>query len=81
MNPLVLISSIIIATPFVAADSRPTTRQIRNRRICRSCGELGKEVSKRLEETAANPRVVKVAARIGADGKPIAGRKIDYLNS
>ena len=34
-----------------------------------------------MEETAANPRIIQVAARIGADGRPIPGRKIDYMTS
>lgn len=34
-----------------------------------------------MGETAANPRAVHVAARIGADGRPIAARKVDYMNS
>lgn len=80
MNSLLLTSSLVILSS-VTAISTSTPRQIRNKRICRSCGQLGREVSKRMEETAANPRVVKVAARIGADGRPISGRKIDYLNS
>lgn len=54
---------------------------IKNKRLCRSCGGLEKVVSKRMEETAAKPKVVEVAARIGPDGRPIPGRKIDYLTS
>ena len=54
---------------------------IKNKRICRSCGDLAKEVDKRFEETGANPRIIQVAARIGADGRPIPGRKIDYMTS
>ena len=56
-------------------------REVRLRRICRSCGELSREVQRRLEHTALNPRVINVAGRIGADGRPIPGRKIDYLSS
>ena len=58
-----------------------TPREIRLRRVCRSCGELAREVQRRLEHTALNPRVITVAGRIGADGRPIPGRKIDYLSS
>ncbi len=68
-----LISSVL------ATSNSPAS--IRNKRICRSCGELAKEVEKRLEETKANPRVIQVASRIGADGRPIPGRTIDYLSS
>lgn len=70
-----LTSTLISASP---ADS-PSS--IKNKRICRSCGELAKEVDKRMVETAANPKVIQVAARIGADGRPIPGRKIDYMTS
>lgn len=82
MNVLV---SIILSSCGVLvsclSDPIATSRTIKNKRICRSCGEVAKEVSKRLEQTALNPRVVQVAARIGADGRPIPGRKIDYLSS
>lgn len=77
-----LISSIALTSLVTCSpESIATFRTIKNKRICRSCGELAKEVSKRLEHTASNPRVVQVAARIGADGRPIPGRKIDYLLS
>jgi hypothetical protein len=54
---------------------------IKNKRLCRACGEFEKVVSKKMEETAAKPKVVEVAARIGPDGRPIPGRKTDYLTS
>lgn len=78
---LVLLVSLISLVVVCSADSIATSRAIKNKRICRSCGEVAKEVSKRLEHTALNPRVIQVAARIGADGRPIPGRKIDYLSS
>jgi len=79
----VLLSLVLSISGLVSclSDSIATSRTIKNKRICRSCGEVAKEVSKRLEQTALNPRVVQVAARIGADGRPIPGRKIDYLSS
>ena len=58
-----------------------TPREVRLRRICRSCGELAGVAQRRLEHTALNPRVITVAGRIGPDGRPIPGRKIDYLSS
>lgn len=81
MNPLLLTTSSIVIFCSTFASATSTARQIRNKRICRSCGTLAIEVSKRMEDTAANPRSVHVAARIGADGRPIAARKIDYMNS
>lgn len=74
------LSVLFISTlSVISASNSPSS--IRNKRICRSCGELAKEVDKRMEETAANPRIIQVAARIGADGRPIPGRKIDYMTS
>lgn len=73
---LVTLTSLVSASPAANSPS-----SIKNKRICRSCGELAKEIDKRMEETAANPRVIQVAARIGADGRPIPGRKIDYMTS
>lgn len=88
MFPLALISSITLSLTtlnFVTSknnnDSVSKLTLIKNKRICRSCGELAQVVTKKMEETARNPRVIQVAARIGADGRPIAGRKIDYLSS
>ena len=89
MFPLALICSITLSLTtlnFVTStknnnDSVSKLTLIKNKRICRSCGELAQVVTKKMEETARNPRVIQVAARIGADGRPIAGRKIDYLSS
>lgn len=81
MIPLISSIALLSAVACSTADSIATARSIKNKRICRSCGEVAKEVSKRLEQTALNPRVIQVAARIGADGRPILGRKIDYLSS
>lgn len=86
MFPLALISLITLSLTtlnFVTSknDSVSKSTLIKNKRICRSCGELGQVVSKKMEETSRNPRVIQVAARIGADGRPINGRKIDYLSS
>lgn len=53
----------------------------KSKSVCRACGKLGAEVAKRMEQTAANPRVIEVAGRIGPDGRPIPSRKIDYLGS
>lgn len=76
---LVTVTSILASVSASVSNNSPSS--IKNKRICRSCGELAKEVDKRMEETAANPRVIQVAARIGADGRPIPGRKIDYITS
>ena len=54
---------------------------LKDKRLCRGCGELAKVVEARLAKTAANPRVIEVAGRIGPDGRPIPSRRIDYLNS
>ena len=82
---LIMFSTYTIATLLFTFSSSiyasNSSNSIKNKRICRSCGELAKQVDERMEETAANPRVIQVAARIGADGRPIPGRKIDYLKS
>lgn len=54
---------------------------LKDKRLCRTCGELGKTVKARLDKTAENPRVIEVAGRIGPDGRPIPSRRIDYMNS
>lgn len=78
---LLLFSSVSLILSAAFATSTNSPASIRNKRICRSCGQLAQVVDKRMEETKANPRVIQVASRIGADGRPIPGRKIDYLSS
>lgn len=70
-----------LTSTLVSASPSDSPSSIKNKRICRSCGELAREVDKRMAQTAANPKVIQVAARIGADGRPIPGRKIDYMTS
>lgn len=76
-----MIASILFVSSFSGISASNSPNSIKNKRICRSCSELAKEVDKKMEETAANPRVIQVASRIGADGRPIPGRKIDYMTS
>lgn len=71
----------IVAITAVMATTALAQVSLKDKRICRSCGELAKLVQARLEKTAAEPRVIEVAGRIGADGRPIPSRRIDYLNS
>lgn len=73
--------NVVSSTTSNKKDSVEKLSLIKNKRICRSCGELAKVVTEKMEETAKNPRVIQVAARIGADGRPIPGRKINYLSS
>jgi hypothetical protein len=70
-----LVISCLLATLAVAQIS------LKDKRLCRGCGELAKEVESRLAKTAAHPRIIEVAGRIGPDGRPIASRRVDYLNS
>lgn len=71
----------LYASLAVISLSIVTALSLKDKRICRSCGEFSKLIEKRLEETAANPRIIEVAGRIGPDGRPIPSRKIDYLTS
>ena len=80
-SAIVLATLVSCSLVFVSCEELNSARAIKNKRICRSCAELSKEVEKRMERTKANPRVIQVAPRIGADGRPIPGRKIDYLTS
>ncbi len=74
MYNFVALASLLVPAVFAEVS-------LKDKRLCRGCGELGKIVEARLAKTAANPRVIEVAGRIGPDGRPIPSRKIDYLNS
>ncbi len=71
---------LLLATVLTATAGSNLKEKI-EKDLCQACHQISNVIEDRLESTAAHPKFIEAGTRLGPDGLPLPGRKIDYLNS